>query len=160
MKIAAGFALGVVSFALLAGPLFAQQPVGQAAQDPGQEVSPEVRKLIKGEVNRAEAALGADGIQRVEVLGGGYFYNPNYIIVKVNVPVEITYKREAGFVPHDFAIKAPEAGIDFSESMDTAPKVVKFTPTKPGVYPFYCTKKLLFSTSHRDKGMKGVLEVR
>ncbi|HEY6000654.1 MAG TPA: hypothetical protein VI078_15310 [bacterium] len=183
MKIAIRFALGAVVVAALAGPLSAQQPAqepappaakeaAQAAQPAAQqpaaqpapeakpEVSPEVRKLIKGEIKQAVAVLGADGIQRVEILGGGYFYNPNYVIVKVNVPVEITYKREPGFVPHDFAIKAPDAGINFSESMDTKPKVVKFTPTKTGVYPFYCTKKLLFFASHRDKGMEGALEVR
>jgi plastocyanin len=176
MKTAVRFALGaVVAVALLAGPLFAQQtaqqPAEQAAQpaaqpaappaaQPAQEVSKEVRDLIRGDIIKAVAVLGADGIQRVEILGGGYFYKPNYVIVKVNVPVEMTIKKEAGFVPHDFVIKAPEAGMNVSETMDTAPKVVKFTPTKAGVYPFYCGKKLLFFTSHRDRGMKGALEVQ
>lgn len=175
MKNAVRFALGVVAVAVLAGSVSAQPPAQEAAQPPaGQsaqpgavpaqdakpQVGPEVRDLIKGEVKQAVAVLGADGIQRVEILGGGYFYNPNHVIVTVNVPVEITFKREAGLVPHDFAISAPEAGIDFTEVMDTTPKVVKFTPTKAGIYPFYCTKKLLFFASHRDKGMEGVLEVR
>lgn len=34
-----------------------------------------------------------------------------------------------------------------------------FTTTKPGKYPFYCDKKLLFMDSHREKGMEGILEV-
>ena len=100
-----------------------------------------------------------DGVQRVEILGGGYFFDPNYIVVKVNVPVELSLTKEAGMTPHDFIIKAPEAGIDVSVSLDTKPQIVKFTPTKAGKYPFICTKKLIFTKSHKDKGMEGVLEV-
>jgi plastocyanin domain-containing protein len=110
-------------------------------------------------IKRVVATVDADGVQRVAILGGGYFYDPNYIVVKVNVPVEFTVRRESGFTPHDFQIKAPEAGIDVTVSLDTKPQVVKFTPTKPGKYPFICTKKLLFAKSHKDKGMEGVLEV-
>jgi plastocyanin domain-containing protein len=110
-------------------------------------------------VKRVVATVDADGVQRVAILGGGYFYDPNYIVVKVNVPVEFAVRRESGFTPHDFVIKAPEAGIDVTVSLDTKPQVVKFTPTKPGKYPFICTKKLLFAKSHKDKGMEGVLEV-
>lgn len=108
---------------------------------------------------RVVAVVGQDGVQRVEILGGSYFYDPNYVVVKVNVPVEITLRREAGMTPHDFAIKAPEAGIDVSAEMDTKPRVMKFTPTKAGKYPFICTKKMIFMKSHQDKGMKGMLEV-
>ena len=32
------------------------------------------------------AMVGADGKQRVEILGGSYFFKPDHIIVKVNVP--------------------------------------------------------------------------
>ena len=116
------------------------------------EEKPQPEKLFRATVDQ-------DGVQRVEILGGGYFFTPNRITVKVNVPVELRVKKEAGYVPHDIAIKAPEAGIDFSVSMGEEPKTVKFTPTKTGTYPFYCTKKLLFFESHREKGMEGVLEV-
>ena len=105
------------------------------------------------------ATVGQDGIQHVEILGGGYFFTPNRIIVKVNVPVELRVRKEATYVPHDITMKAPEAGIDFSVSLGEEPKVVKFTPTRTGTYPFYCAKKLLFFESHREKGMEGVLEV-
>lgn len=106
-----------------------------------------------------QAAIGADGVQRVEVVGGGYFFDPEHIIVKVNVPVELTVRKESGIVPHNIVIKAPEAGIEIDESLSSDPKVVRFTPTKPGSYPMYCSKKLLFFESHREKGMEGVLEV-
>lgn len=105
------------------------------------------------------ATVGDDGVQRVEVMGGSYFFNPNHIIVKVNVPVELTVRKESGVVPHNIVIKAPEAGIDFDVAMAGEPKLIRFTPTKPGTYPIYCSKKLLFFESHREKGMEGVLEV-
>jgi len=37
---------------------------------------------------------------------------------------------------------------------------MRFTPRKTGEFTFYCTKKLLFFESHKDKGMVGTLEVR
>jgi len=112
-----------------------------------------------GQMKVYKAAVDKDGIQRVNMLAGGYFYDPDYIIVKVNVPVEITIRKEPGVTPHDIVIKEPDAGIDISESLSTDPKIITFTPRKTGKYPFYCSKKLLFFQSHRDKGMKGVIEV-
>jgi plastocyanin len=76
----------------------------------------------------------------------------------VNVPVEITIKKESGFAPHDIVLHAPEAGIDFKVELSTEQKVIKFTPTKVGKYPFYCDHRFLF-WSHRAKGMEGILEV-
>ncbi len=108
---------------------------------------------------RLIATVDADGVQRVSVLGGSYFFDPNTIVVKVNVPVELKIRKEPGVAPHDIILKAPEAGVDFSESLSTEPKVIHFTPTKAGKYPFACDKRFLFFKSHKDRGMEGVLEV-
>ena len=105
------------------------------------------------------AVVGADGKQRVEILGGSYFFKPDHIIVKVNVPVELSLKREWGIVPHTFVLKIPQSGIMIDETLSTDAKTVEFTPTVPGTYTFYCRNKLLFFKSHEEKGMKGVLEV-
>jgi plastocyanin domain-containing protein len=107
------------------------------------------------------ATVNPDGVQRVEITGGGYYYDPNYIIVKKDVPVEFVVKKVSSFmpIPHNIAMDAPEAGINFKEDMETEPKVIRFTPTKTGTYPFYCDKKFLFFESHREKGMEGTLEV-
>jgi plastocyanin domain-containing protein len=107
----------------------------------------------------ASHAIIDDGVQRVVILGGGYFFTPDHVIVKVNVPVEMVISKEDGFIPHDFIIEAPEAGIEVDESLSSDPKVVRFTPTKVGKYSYYCSKKLLFFEDHREKGMEGVLEV-
>lgn len=110
-------------------------------------------------VKRVEVPINDDGVQKVEVLGGGYYFDPNHIVVKVNVPVELVLTKEAGFTPHNLLIKAPEAGIDINVNMETKPVSVKFTPTKPGKYAIDCDKRFLFFESHKDKGMVGVLEV-
>jgi plastocyanin len=112
-----------------------------------------------GKEKRAVATVDTDGVQRVEIIGGEYFFDPNYIVVKVNKPVELTIKKEGGYTPHDIVVKAPEAGISFSESLAKEPKVIQFTPTTVGKYPMYCSKKLPFIKSHRDRGMEGMIEV-
>jgi plastocyanin domain-containing protein len=108
---------------------------------------------------RFVATVGSDGIEHVSMTGGSYFFDPNVIVVKVNVPVELTVVKEPGATPHNLTLKAPEAGIDISEDLSTTPKIIKFTPTKTGTYPFECTERFLFFKSHKDRGMHGVLEV-
>lgn len=105
------------------------------------------------------ATVGSDGVQRVEMVGGSYFFNPNHVIVKVGVPVELKVKKESGWIPHNIVAESPEAGIVFDESLASDPKTIRFTPTKTGTYPFYCSKKVIFFASHREKGMEGVIEV-
>lgn len=108
---------------------------------------------------RFVATVGTDGVQHVEITGGSYYFDPNYIVVKVNTPVEFMVKKESGFVPHDIIVKAPEAGIDFSVELKEKPAPITFTPTKVGKYEMYCDKKLLFFKSHKDRGMDGMIEV-
>ena len=105
------------------------------------------------------AKIDPDGVQRVEIVGGSYYFDPNHIIVKVNVPVELKVRKEGGITPHDIVLKAPEAGIDFVSPLTKDAKVIDFTPKKTGLFHFYCDKKLLFFESHRKRGMEGVLEV-
>ena len=108
---------------------------------------------------RVVAHTDNDGVQRVRIVGGNYFFRPRHIVVRVNVPVELSVSKEEGVVPHSFAIDAPQAGIVIDEEIDTTGKKIAFTPTAVGSYPFYCRHKLLFFKSHRERGMEGVLEV-
>ena len=101
----------------------------------------------------------ADGVQRVRLVAGSYFFKPNHIVVKANVPVELTASRESGITPHDLVIRAEEAGINVKEDLGSDPKKISFTATRPGKYPIYCSKKLPFMAGHREKGMEGILEV-
>lgn len=105
------------------------------------------------------ATVAADSVQHVRIEGGGYFFKPNRVIVKVNVPVELTVSVEKGLIPHTLVIQAPEAGILVDENLSSDARNIRFTPTAVGKYHFYCRNKLLFFKSHREKGMEGVLEV-
>ena len=100
-----------------------------------------------------------DGVQRVTVLAGSYFFKPNHIIVKADTPVEIVASREAGMVPHDLVIQAPDGTTLVQQDLATEPRKITFTPRKPGKYPMYCSKKPPLLASHRDRGMEGILEV-
>jgi plastocyanin len=105
------------------------------------------------------ASIGKDGVQRVDITAGSYYFKPGIIVVKVNIPVELKVRKEPGIVPHDIVMHAPDAGIDFQESLGEEAKTIRFTPTRVGNYKFYCNKKLLFFPSHREEGMEGTLEV-
>jgi plastocyanin len=100
-----------------------------------------------------------DGVQRVTVLAGSYFFKPNHIIVKADTPVEILASREAGLVPHDLVIQAPDGTTLVQQDLATEPRKITFTPRKPGKYPMYCSKKPPLMASHRERGMEGMLEV-
>ena len=104
--------------------------------------------------------IDADGVQRLVVVGGSYYYEPNHIIVKRGIPVEMSITKEPGIAPHDIVMKVPEAGIVFSEAMTKGNKVIQFTPNKIGKFQFYCSERFLFFKSHRAHGMEGILEVR
>lgn len=96
----------------------------------------------------------------IDVELGSYFIKPEKISVKVGEPVTLKLTNSASVVPHDLKIVAPEAGIDVKVDVAAGKTAsVSFTPTKAGTYEMICDKKLLFFTSHKDKGMHGVLEV-
>jgi hypothetical protein len=45
------------------------------------------------------------------------------------------------------------------ETLGDEPRVIRFLPVVPGIFEFYCSKRLLFFERHKDKGMRGVIEV-
>lgn len=108
---------------------------------------------------RFVATIDADGYQRVEMTAGEYYYDPSVVVVKVNVPVELTIKKTSGIAPHNLVMKAPEAGLDFTIDISNEPRKAAFMATRTGTYAFECSKRFLFFKSHRDRGMHGTLEV-
>ena len=100
-----------------------------------------------------------DGVQRVTLLAGNYFFKPGHIVVKADTPVEILASREAGMVPHDLVIQASDGSTLVQQDLATEPRKIAFTPRKPGKYPMYCSKKPPLMASHRGRGMEGILEV-
>lgn len=81
-----------------------------------------------------------------ELMAGSYYFDPNYIVVKVNVPVELNLVRESAFVPHNFVLDVNENPIREEVTKDGTK--IRFTPTQVGKFEFYCDKKLPFLPSH------------
>jgi plastocyanin len=102
----------------------------------------------------------ADGVQRLTMIVDSYFYKPDHVVVRVGLPVELTLISQTTLTPHNFVMKEPDAGVVINKDVPAGETVtVRFTATKPGTYPFYCDRKLLFFKSHREKGMEGILSV-
>ena len=104
-----------------------------------------------------QATVGKSGVQKIEMTAGNYYFKPNDVVVRKNVPVEIVIRKEPGSGSHSLVMHSAGAGIDFEVELSNEPQTIKFTPTKTGKYPFYCDEG--FVVSHRSKGMEGVLEV-
>ena len=98
------------------------------------------------------------GLQRVEMSGGSYYFKPNHIVVKKDLPVELILKNESLLIAHSFVIDEPDAGMEYNAEM-TGTNIAMFIPRKTGKYKFYCNRKFFFSKSHREKGMEGTIEV-
>ncbi len=119
-----------------------------------------VPQLSAGKEEEVVLIPDASGVQRVTMIADSYFYKPDRLVVRAGHPVEVTLISQTVLTPHNFVIKEPAAGIDVNQNVPAGETVkVRFTPTKAGVYSFYCDKKLLFFKSHRDKGMEGSLKV-
>jgi plastocyanin domain-containing protein len=103
------------------------------------------------------ATTGTDRIQHVTIRTHSYYFDPNRVVVQKGVPVELTIRNAALFVPHNFSCDAPEAGIhvDAPLGMFFGSKRVRFTPTAAGEYPFHC-----HVDAHATKGMTGTLVVK
>jgi plastocyanin len=113
----------------------------------------------KEEKNVFEATVDEDGVQRVEVVAGSYYFNPDHIIVKKGIPVELKVRKEPGLVPHNLVINGKEEVQRVKESLSPEPRTITLTFEEAGTYGFWCDKKLLFFKSHRAKGMEGIIEV-
>ena len=106
-------------------------------------------------------SISPDGVQRATVILDSYSYSPNHLVVESGKPVELTLTSRTTFIPHNFVMKALSAGLSIEQDVGTGKTVVaKLVPTQPGLFPFFCDKRLWPMPSHRDKGMEGLLEVR
>lgn len=102
-----------------------------------------------------------DGIQRATIILDSYSYTPNHVIVQAGKPVELFLTSITTITPHNFLLKDEATGLVIERDVGAGRTVtLQFTPVKPGIYQFYCDKKLLFFPSHQEKGMEGTLEVR
>ena len=101
-------------------------------------------------------AATADSVQKVTIVAHTYWFDPNRVVLKAGREVELTAKNGAFLVPHNITCFEKDAGIEVSADLGMfhGSKRVKFTPTQPGEYEFFC-----HVGSHSKHGMKGTFVV-
>lgn len=96
----------------------------------------------------------------IRIALGDYKFKPAEISVNAAKPVVLELQNVDGMTPHNFTLKDDVTGLNISISVPAgSTQPVTLMPPVPGVYTFYCNKKLPFMKSHRDRGMQGKLVV-
>jgi len=109
-------------------------------------------------VKEVTATTGPDNVQHVTLSAHSFYFDPNRIVVKRGVPVEMKIKNAAWFVPHNLTSNVDSTksiAIDAGLGMLHGSKTVKFTAAEVGEYAFYC-----HVDGHAGKGMTGVIVVK
>lgn len=110
-------------------------------------------------VTEVTAKPDASGVQVVTIEAHSYYFKPSRVVVQAGKPVDLTIKFKSFFTPHNMTCMSQEAGIQIDKSAGfmsfKKTKRMRFTPTKPGEYPFHCGVG-----SHMMKGMTGTLVVQ
>ena len=106
-------------------------------------------------VQEVIARSDGDGVQRIEVVAHSYWFEPNRIVVRAGVPVEMHVKNGALLVPHNLSCDTAGVDIDADVGIFGGDQRVRFTPATPGEYRFACHVK-----GHAKKGMTGTLVVQ
>ena len=97
-----------------------------------------------------------DGVQRVTLVTHSFWFEPDRIEVKAGVPVELRLTNGSLVVPHNLTCLAPDAGLTLNRGVGMlhGGATLRFTPTTPGTYQFFCGKH-----GHAKKGMTGEIVV-
>ena len=99
-------------------------------------------------------------VRQIEIILEDYRFKPPVIEVEAGKPVELVLRNRDSITPHDLKLDAPQAGISVNAEVGPGETVkVTLHPTAPGEFVFFCSKKLLFFASHRERGMEGTLKV-
>ncbi|GAA1652143.1 cupredoxin domain-containing protein [Catellatospora bangladeshensis] len=97
------------------------------------------------------AAMGADGVQRIEITVDDKLRLTPEVVSARPGRVEFTF-RNVGLTPHDIALRVPSAaGTGNLNGADT--RTVMIEVTEPGTYPMPCLY-------HGTSGMRGTLHIR
>ena len=101
-----------------------------------------------------------DATPVIDLKLGDYRFLPGEIQLSANQPAILRLVNTDSVTPHNFIMEtgsdSPTVEVDLlgGESVE-----VKLPPLPAGRYIFYCSNKLLFMKSHREKGMEGILIV-
>lgn len=100
----------------------------------------------------AAPLTGAAMVQKINVYGTEFAFNPSTMTVSKDQSVQITFRND-GKYPHNLTI--PDLNVKTNTIQPGQTDTITFTPTKVGQFGFLCTVP-----GHADKGMKGTLTVQ
>lgn len=101
-----------------------------------------------------------DSTDMIRVEMGGYRFMPHEIRLTANRPTVLRLVNTDKTIPHNFSLKIAGNNIDIDIDVSGGESAEVSLPALPaGSYSFYCGSKMVFSESHRDKGMEGTLVV-
>lgn len=108
---------------------------------------------LRRPVTSLDAVTDAQGVQRVNVGMHSFYFQPNRIVVHTGRPVELIVRNHALIVPHNFTVADSALSVSVDKWGPGSARV-RFTPTVPGEYRFFC-----HVDGHAKKGMTGTLVV-
>jgi plastocyanin len=101
-----------------------------------------------------------DSTDIIKMEMGGYRFMPHEIRLTANKPAVLRLVNTDKTIPHNFTLKIAGSNIDINIDVSGGESAEVHLPALPaGSYSFYCGSKMVFSESHRDKGMEGTLVV-
>ncbi|MBT8128567.1 MAG: hypothetical protein HKO86_07085 [Gammaproteobacteria bacterium] len=101
-----------------------------------------------------------DSTEMIKVEMGGYRFMPHEIRLTANKAAVLRLVNTDKTIPHNFTLKIAGNNIDIDIDVSGGESADVHLPALPaGSYSFYCGNKMVFSESHRDKGMQGTLVV-
>lgn len=111
--------------------------------------------MLSGVLNAAE-----NDPKVIQVKMGDYRFMPAEIKLVAGQPVVLQLLNTDSITPHNFTLEDADSGLDLNVDVPAGDSVeVHLMPLWPGRHTFYCSNKLLFMKSHREKGMEGTLVV-
>jgi plastocyanin len=101
-----------------------------------------------------------DAIPVIDLKLGDFRFLPKEIQLSANQPAILRLVNTDSITPHNFTMETGSASPIIEVDLLGGESVeVKLPPLPAGRYIFYCSNKLLFMKSHREKGMEGILIV-
>ena len=82
------------------------------------------------------AATDSRGVQRVHIQCGSNFIDPREIVVRSNVPVELSVRTTGGLPPHAFG--SPGSRVLPVLPVQAVPTAFAFVPGEVGRFPIVC----------------------
>jgi hypothetical protein len=106
-------------------------------------------------------ATDPDGVQRVNIFCGKDFFEPSRIVLKANVPVELTVSTMPGVPSQNFVVNVPgPKPINANAPIGTGQTKFAFNPGSPGNYSALCRDNAdAAADPQRMKAKQGVLTV-